>query len=355
MYYSYFNFKKRNKCQFLIDESSNNKLTNNNRNMLFDKYMENITKYNQKKNTLLTKILKTQEKSTDYLHQNICKNTLNIKNNTLHFGTEHRLIKRNNNIIPIKASFYEKKIIDNFLNDSNASKDKDMSISLILKKNIKNLNQSNNMNTIDNNKIKTLLNKENEPNIDYNNKILKLKLKGFLIASKESFNKENNFNHEIRRIIHNLRIFNKMNNNSGENSLDMPKINDNKNHNCCFSLKKINCYKKDNYSMTDNRNKHKNKLKNKFNSINNERESLNKNLNIIYRNRNSMIKDIKSHQHHITSQKIVRTNIFKNILKKKKNNINIIKRNPKKFNEKLSFMENMEKYLSNNFFINNEK
>ena len=335
MYFSYFNFvenKKKNKYQLITNELTTK--YDKPKNIIFDKYKENINKND--KNKILTKLTKTQDPSNESLESKISKNSFN-QNNKLYFGTEQRIMK-SNKLIPIKNSFYDNKNSKILFNNN-----KDINISSILKKKINNLKQSN-INQKYDNKSNELLNKEHESNIDYNSKLLKLKLKDFLITSKESLNKENNFNNKIKKIIHNLRVFNQ-NNNSADSSLDMPKLNNNINHNCCFSLNKVLGNKKDSYTMTDNINI------DKYNSINNNKH-LNKDINITLRSRNSFspikLCKIQEKSQKRINKNIIKDNIIKNVLNKKNN---IINRNSIN-NQKLFFIEN---YLNKNTFNSKEK
>ena len=123
---------------------------------------------------------------------------------------------------------------------------------------------------INNNKItnKNILETENDSITENSNSdILKLKLKNFLMSSKASFNEENKFNNGMKKIIQKLRIFN-ANSNHIINKLNMPKINDNINHNCCFTFKKLDNNKKDSSTMTNDTNvKYKSLNKNRNNNI----------------------------------------------------------------------------------------
>ena len=69
----------------------------------------------------------------------------------------------------------------------------------------------------------------------------------------------------MKIIIQKLRIFNEKNN-QFKKKLNMPKINYNINHKCCFTLKKIDNNKRKNYTMINN--KIKDTIKNKSLIIN---------------------------------------------------------------------------------------
>ena len=193
-----------------------------------------------------------------------------------------------------------------------------------------------------NNKIanKNILETENDSiTVNSNGDLLKLKIKNFLLSSKVSFNEENKFNDGMKKIIQKLRIFN-VNSNPIGNKLNMPKINDNINHNCCFILKRIDNNKKDSYTMTNDT-----KVKNK--SINkNQNESLNNNLRYINNNNNlslrivnniSLMKLNKSPDKNLNKRnENNRESIIRKLLQQKMINKNCV--NEK--SQKIAFIEN---------------
>lgn len=201
-----------------------------------------------------------------------------------------------------------------------------------------------------------LLETENDSiNGGCNNDMLKLKIKDFIVSSKESFNEENKFNNKMQKIIQKLRIFNEEDSNIGK-KLKMPKINDNLNHNCCFTLKKIDNtikYRNNSRKNYTQINKDKIKINNKSLVINNS-NYIDKFDNIIKRNIHNfpLIKLNKKLTNNVYKRNdINRENIFRKITK---DNIINNKNWSNDKSQKIIFIEN---YLNKRDFpnINNNK
>ena len=260
MHFSYFNSrsnpKKRNN-KLIIDDTENNDAKSKN-NIIFDKFVENITN-NIKKCNLLS------NENTQEINSSLSLKILTTPNTKSNFKTESNQIK-SNSINYIRDSIIIHKNLKSMFTKKNKLKAN-------LYNNNKLFNNINKNNKLYNSKFRKKLDSEKEPiyqNIYNNNNddILKIKLNDFILSSKELFNKESKFNYKMKKIIQKLRFFNNI---SVKNNLNMPKIKDNINHNCCLSLKKIDTNKIDSYTMTNKKTKTINKNRQKSISINNSR------------------------------------------------------------------------------------
>ena len=223
MHFSYFNSRsnpKKINNKLILDDIEYN-YTKSKNNILFDKFVENITK----KNNI------SSNENTQEINSSMSSKILKAPNIKSYFKTESNQIK-SNSINYLKDSILVNKKLNNFINKKNKLKINLYNNNKLL---FNDLNKNNKYN-----KIPKLLDSEKESiydnNCNNNDNLLKIKLKDFILSSKELFNKENKFNYKMKRIIQNLRTFNHVNKNStSENKLNMPKIKDNINHNCCFS------------------------------------------------------------------------------------------------------------------------